>query len=171
MGCHQAHAAEQAAWRSAGERPTCPQWHLLGLTLRSALARSARSVCPYTTCYNRFVRWQRAGVWSRIIDALAGAHDAAVKMIDTSVVRVHQHGACITRNQRQKGAWANTPPKSNRSDPICFSPYLYRALNRSSGSSIGSNNVAGWRPAMTGSPPTTLPSSNSHLSGLAGRAL
>src|SRR4029077_19348809 len=26
---------------------------------------------PYTTCYNRFVRWRRAGVWSRIIDALA----------------------------------------------------------------------------------------------------
>jgi transposase len=22
------------------------------------------------------------------------------------------------------------PPKSNRSDPICFSPYLYRARNR-----------------------------------------
>jgi transposase len=56
---------------------------------------------PYTTCYNRFVRWRRAGVWDRIIDALAGAHDAAVQMIDTSIVRVHQHGACITRNQRQ----------------------------------------------------------------------
>jgi len=56
---------------------------------------------PYTTCYNRFVRWRRAGVWGRIIDALAAAHDAAVQMIDTSIVRVHQHGACITRNQRQ----------------------------------------------------------------------
>src|SRR4029077_16512402 len=30
----------------------------------------------------------------------------------------------------KKGAWANTPPKSNRNDPICFSPYLYRARNR-----------------------------------------
>ena len=29
----------------------------------------------------------------------------------------------------KKGAWANIPPKSNRSDPICFSPYLYRARN------------------------------------------
>src|SRR5499427_4156570 len=56
---------------------------------------------PYTACYNRFVRWRRAGVWSRIIDALAATHDAAVQMIDTSIVRVHQHGACITRNQRQ----------------------------------------------------------------------
>lgn len=154
---------------------------------------------PYTTCYNRFVRWRRAGVWGRIIDALAAAHDAAVQMIDTSIVRVHQHGACITRNHRQsmgrsrggltskihavvdskglpvrlalspgeahdirlagkllsrlksesmlladrgydadwirelamkKGAWANIPPKNNRSDPICFGPYLYRARNR-----------------------------------------
>jgi transposase len=56
---------------------------------------------PYTTCYNRFVRWRRAGVWSRLMNALAGAHDAAVQMIDTSIVRVHQHGACITRNRRQ----------------------------------------------------------------------
>ena len=29
-----------------------------------------------------------------------------------------------------KGAWANIPPKSNRSDPICFSPHLYRARNQ-----------------------------------------
>jgi transposase len=56
---------------------------------------------PYTTCYNRFVRWRRAGVWGRIVDALATAHDASVQMIDTSIVRVHQHGACIIRNRRQ----------------------------------------------------------------------
>src|SRR6059058_215527 len=153
---------------------------------------------PYTTCYNRFVRWRRAGVWSKIMNALAGAHDAAVQMIDTSIVRVHQHGACITRNRkqsmgrsrggltskihavvdtnglpvrlaltageahdnrlagrllsrlksgtmllanrgydadwirdlvRQRGAWANIPPKRNRTEALCFSPYLYRARN------------------------------------------
>ncbi len=56
---------------------------------------------PYTTCYNRFVRWGRAGVWARIMNALAGAHDTAVQMIDTSIVRVHQHGACIMRNRQQ----------------------------------------------------------------------
>src|SRR5437016_10425021 len=30
---------------------------------------------------------------------------------------------------RQQGAWANIPPKRNRKDPICFSPYLYKARN------------------------------------------
>ena len=153
---------------------------------------------PHTTCYNRFVRWRRAGVWDQIMDALAVAHNAAVQMIDTSVVRVHQHGACIASNREQqmgrsrggltskihavvdanglpvrigltpgeahdnrlcsvllsglhphtmlladrgydadwirelisaKGAWANIPPKRNRKEPICFSPYLYRARN------------------------------------------
>jgi transposase len=157
-----------------------------------------RSFGPYTTCYNRFVRWRQAGVWSGIMNAMAATHDAAVQMIDTSIVRVHQHGACITRNKRQsmgrlrggltskihavvdtnglpvrpaltageahdnglagkllsrlksgtmlladrgydadwirtlaaeRGAWANIPPKRNRTEALCFSPYLYRARN------------------------------------------
>lgn len=29
----------------------------------------------------------------------------------------------------QQGAWANIPPKRNRKEPICFSPYLHRARN------------------------------------------
>src|SRR6478735_1153106 len=30
---------------------------------------------------------------------------------------------------RQRGAWANIPPKRNRTAALCFSPYLYRARN------------------------------------------
>lgn len=30
---------------------------------------------------------------------------------------------------RRQGPWANIPPKRNRKDPICFSPFLYRAHN------------------------------------------
>ena len=56
---------------------------------------------PYTTCYNRFVRWRRLGVWDQLMNALAAGHDAAVQMIDTSIVRVHQHGACIAGNSEQ----------------------------------------------------------------------
>jgi transposase len=28
-----------------------------------------------------------------------------------------------------RGAWANILPRCNRTEPICFSPYLYRAHN------------------------------------------
>ncbi len=30
---------------------------------------------------------------------------------------------------RQHRAWANIPPKRNRTETLCFSPYLYRAHN------------------------------------------
>src|SRR6476659_3963981 len=73
---------------------------------------------PYATCYNRFVRWRRAGVWGRIIEALAAAHDAAVQMIDTSIVHaskkptaadgaitgwIDQQDSCGCRRQRLAG--------------------------------------------------------------------
>ncbi len=35
------------------------------------------------------------------MDALAAAHDEAVQMIDMSIVRVHQHAACMARNKKQ----------------------------------------------------------------------
>jgi transposase len=59
---------------------------------------------PYTTCYNRFVRWRRAGVWGQIMDGLSASHDAAVKMIDTSMVRIDFGGHVQTlaaRNPQQ----------------------------------------------------------------------
>lgn len=48
---------------------------------------------PYTTVYNRFNRWRKAGVWDRLMDAVIKAHDGKVQMIDSSVVRVHQQAA------------------------------------------------------------------------------
>src|SRR5262245_12421755 len=54
----------------------------------------------YTTCYNRFLRWRRGGVWGGIMNTVAGAHDAAVEMRHVCCPRA-SHGACITRNRRQ----------------------------------------------------------------------
>ena len=48
---------------------------------------------PPTTCYNRFVRWRKAGVWDRIMSAVSQAYDGNVQMIDSTSVRVHQHAA------------------------------------------------------------------------------
>jgi len=30
---------------------------------------------PRITCYNRFVRWRKAGVWDQMMDAITAAHD------------------------------------------------------------------------------------------------
>lgn len=52
---------------------------------------------PRTTCYNRFVRWQKAGVWDRMMDAITVAHDGDIQMIDSTSVRAHQQAAKAKR--------------------------------------------------------------------------
>jgi transposase len=61
---------------------------------------------PRTTLYNRFVRWRAAGIWDRILDAVSEAYDGDMVMIDSSCVRVHQHGATGKRGARTMAAWA-----------------------------------------------------------------
>jgi transposase len=48
---------------------------------------------PYTTVYNRFNRWAKAGVWVRIFEALAARSPDSLQFIDSSIVRAHQHAA------------------------------------------------------------------------------
>ena len=60
---------------------------------------------PYTTCYNRFVRWRKACIWDRLLPAVSEAYDGDIIMIDSSCVRVHQHGATAKRGIRMMVAW------------------------------------------------------------------
>ena len=52
---------------------------------------------PYTTVYNRFNRWRKAGIWDRLMDAIVKAHNGEVQMIDSSIVRVHQHASGVKK--------------------------------------------------------------------------
>ena len=44
--------------------------HLLGAAIRPPWRDLPDCYGPCTTCYNRFVRWRRAGVWGRIMEHL-----------------------------------------------------------------------------------------------------
>jgi transposase len=48
---------------------------------------------PYTTAYNRYNRWAKAGVWLRIFQALAEGSPQSMALIDSSIIRAHQHAA------------------------------------------------------------------------------
>ena len=119
--------------------------------LRSGAPWRDLPICygPRTTCYNRFVRWRRAGIWRRLMDALAAAHDAAVGLtageahdnrLAFKLLSDLRSGSMLLADRgydadwirafaAEKGVWANIPPRCNRNEPICFSPYLYRARN------------------------------------------
>ena len=55
---------------------------------------------PRTTCYNRFVRWRKAGAWGRLMNAIAAAHEGNIQMIDSTSVRAHQQAATAKRGDR-----------------------------------------------------------------------
>lgn len=52
---------------------------------------------PRTTCYNRFRRWAKAGVWDGIIDAITDAYGGEVRMIDGTSVRAHYSAATLKK--------------------------------------------------------------------------
>ena len=64
----------------------------------------------------RFSRWAKAGVWERLFQHLAAEADNEYAMIDSTIVRAHQHSAGapkkLARTRRSGAARAGSRPKS-----------------------------------------------------------
>jgi transposase len=60
------------------------------------------------TISSRLYRWQRAGIWNRLLAALQRQADAqgrldwSLHFVDSTVVRAHQHAAGAKRGTRQQ---------------------------------------------------------------------
>lgn len=52
------------------------------------------------TCYNRYVRWRKAGVFDRIVAAIEKAYAGNVEMIDAASVNHHPHATNSKRSTR-----------------------------------------------------------------------
>jgi transposase len=66
---------------------------------------------PRTTCYNRFVRWRKAGVWDRMMDAITAAHHGDIQMIDSTSVRAHQQAATAKKGGADADHCLGRPPR------------------------------------------------------------
>jgi transposase len=51
----------------------------------------------HDTAYQRFNRWAKSGVMARVMEALGGDADLESLLIDSTVVRAHQHAAGAVR--------------------------------------------------------------------------
>ena len=47
----------------------------------------------WNNTFQRFNRWAKSGVWTRVMEALGGDADLEHLMIDSTVIRAHQHSA------------------------------------------------------------------------------
>ena len=57
----------------------------------------------WNTIYKNIDRWSKAGVWARVLDqvqamAQQGGDIDWIASIDSTIVRVHQHGAALPRD-------------------------------------------------------------------------
>ena len=59
--------------------------------------------------HTRFGRWAKGGVWARVFQHLAGEADDEHAMIDSTIVRAHQHSA---------GAVKKVPAPTRRSGAV-----------------------------------------------------
>jgi len=105
---------------------------------------------PKSTVHDRLKRWEREGVWERVLQALqrrvdeAGELEWTVVGVDGTVVRAHQHAAgarhTLARADRQDGAEKGGPPRSlcgdraqSRRVDDQVAPRLRRARSTASG--------------------------------------
>ena len=74
---------------------------------------------PYTTIYNRFVRWAERGVWERMFRALAArGRSTATQMIDSTHVKAHRSASGAKRgsiSRRSVALAAGATRKSTQS--------------------------------------------------------
>lgn len=56
--------------------------------------------------YTRFSRWGKAGVWQRIIEAVSRDADLQALLLDSTIVRAHQHAAGAQKNRARKRSGA-----------------------------------------------------------------
>ena len=52
----------------------------------------------WNNTHRRFSRWAKSGVWQRVFERLAGDADNEYAMIDSTIVRAHQHSAGARKN-------------------------------------------------------------------------
>ncbi len=109
MGGDRAVIAQQASGRAARrDDPAGPERDFFIPAAQSGPAHrggTCRRYGPYTTAYNRYNRWRKAGVWDRLLAGLAQAGLDDTRMIDTSTVRVHLHAGSAKKGALSIVTW------------------------------------------------------------------
>ncbi len=59
----------------------------------------------FRVVHTRFSRWGKSGVWERVFKPLAGEADNEYALIDSTIVRAHQHSAGARKKKAKSKPW------------------------------------------------------------------
>ena len=71
------------------------------------------------TCYNRFIRWRKAGVWDRLLAADSSGFNGELVMIDSHLHARHQHGAAGKKGLGDHGMGRSRGGLTTKLHAIC----------------------------------------------------
>ena len=57
---------------------------------------------PWSTIYNRFNRWSKAGIWDMIFEAIVDSHNVNTVMVDSTSVRAHPTAAKLKKTDKRR---------------------------------------------------------------------
>ena len=57
---------------------------------------------PWSTIYNRFNRWSKAGIWDMIFEAIVDFHNVDTVMVDSTSVRAHPTAAKLKKTDKRR---------------------------------------------------------------------
>ena len=73
---------------------------------------------PWQSIYTRFSRWSKSDIWPRLLASLSADRDAESYLIDSTIVRAHQHAAGAKKSRaktRRSAAPAAASPARSMS--------------------------------------------------------
>jgi transposase len=74
----------------------------------------------FRVVHTRFTRWNRSGVLRRIFEILAADADNEYAMIDSTIVRAHQHSAGAKKKQPRTGSdWQKQGRSEHQNQHSC----------------------------------------------------
>jgi putative transposase len=56
----------------------------------------------WNSVFQRYNRWCKRGVWQRVLEALGGDPDLEHLLLDSTIIRAHQHAAGAKKGRRTK---------------------------------------------------------------------
>ena len=82
---------------------------------------------PWSTIYNRFNRWSKAGIWDKIFNAIVDSHNVDIVMVDATSIRAHPCAAKLKKTDKRRclgrsrgGLGTKIHASNNQQFPITF---------------------------------------------------